>query len=222
MAEEVLFTWSGGKDSAMALHELQRAGGCRVASLLTTFTEGYDRVSMHGVRNELLDRQGRALSLPLEKLYITPNASNEQYRVKMADCLARWRERGISAVAFGDIFLEDLRAYREKNLAEAGMTALFPLWNQDTAELARRFVDLGFKAIVTCVDSEHLDGAFAGRAYDEQFLADLPPGVDPCGENGEFHSFVYDGPNFRRAVAIRRGRVVLREQRFHFCELTPA
>jgi len=220
MPEKILFTWSGGKDSAMALWELQRADRC-IASLLTTLTAGYDRVSMHGVRTELLDRQARALSLPLEKVYIRQGAANEEYEARMADCLAAWSVRGVSAVAFGDIFLEDIRACREKNLAKAGMTALFPLWKQDTAELARRFVNLGFRAVITCVDSKHLDGAFAGRSYDEQFLADLPAAVDPCGENGEFHSFVYDGPNFRRPVAHRRGPVVLRDERFHFCDLTP-
>ena len=205
----------------MALYELQMQGIYDVAALLTTVTRDYGRVSMHGVREDLLDRQAEALRLPLDKVYIGAGASNEDYEAAMRDTLYRYRERGVQRVVFGDIFLEDLKKYREGNLARVGMQALFPLWKRDTAELAHTFVDLGFKAVVTCVDSEYLDGGFSGRDYDERFLADLPPTVDPCGENGEFHSFVYDGPIVREGVRFERGEVVLRDNRYYFCDLVP-
>ena len=221
MPEKILFTWSGGKDSSLALHELQQTGQAEVVALLTTLTEGYDRISMHGVRVDLLDGQAAALSLPLETVYIPPSASNEQYEAEMTRRLTAHAERGVSTVAFGDIFLEDLRTYREENLARVGMTAVFPIWKQDTAALAHRFIERGFRAIVTCVDTEALDGAFAGRDYDEQFLADLPDDVDPCGENGEFHSFVHDGPNFSAPVPCRTGDIVLRDNRFNYCDVLP-
>lgn len=218
--EPVLFTWSGGKDSALALHEL---GVGRVAALLTTVTEDYGRVSMHGVRSELLERQAEALGLPLETVYITRNSSNADYDAIMAAKLSRYRSQGVSAVAFGDIFLEDVRRYREENLGKVGMKALFPIWKRDTAELARDFLGLGFRAVVTCVDSTLLGRRFAGREFDAGFLAELPAGVDPCGERGEFHSFVYGGPIFRNIVAHNRnrGQVVLREG-FYYCDLLPA
>ncbi|GAB4389174.1 MAG: ATPase [Thermodesulfovibrionales bacterium] len=221
MSESVLFTWSGGKDSALALHELL-AGGARVSALLTTVTAQYGRVSMHGVREDLLRRQAASLGIPLETVAISADSSNEEYQARMHEALLRHRRLGTARVAFGDIFLEDLRRYREENLRRAGMEAVFPIWGRKTPELARRFLALGFRAVVTCVDSEALDGSFAGREYDESFLSDLPPGVDPCGENGEFHSFVYDGPIFSEPVAVARGEVVVRDGRFHFCDLVPA
>jgi uncharacterized protein (TIGR00290 family) len=222
MRERVLFTWSGGKDSAMALYELRRTGGYEVAALLTTVTEDYGRVSMHGVRSALLDRQAGSLALPLEKVHITKESGNIEYEEKMGEALARYRRGGVLSVAFGDIFLEDLRRYRESKLSKAGMKGLFPLWKMDTAGLAREFISLGFKAVVTCVDSDVLEGRFAGRDYDEGFLAELPPSVDPCGENGEFHSFVYDGPIFRDRIGFEKGEVVLRDKRYYFCDLMPA
>ena len=219
--ERVLFTWSGGKDSALALYELEMANGYEIAALLTTVTEDYDRISMHGVRAALLEQQAASLRLPLEKVYITRNSSNEEYESTMRDKLMHYQSQGVLSVAFGDIFLEDLRAYRESNLAKIGMNGIFPLWKRDTSELAHTFIDLGFKAIVTCVDSQFLDKRFVGRVYDEQFLSELPEAVDPCGENGEFHSFVYDGPIFRERIAYRKGKVVLREGRFYYCDLIP-
>jgi uncharacterized protein (TIGR00290 family) len=219
--EPVLFTWSGGKDSAIALYELQRTKGFRVAALLTTVTEDYGRVSMHGVCNALLERQAEALGLPLEKVHITKDSSNAEYDARMADKLSYYRSQGVSAVAFGDIFLEDVRRYREENLGKVGMKALFPIWQRDTAELARAFLGLGFRAVVTCVDSTLLGRRFAGREFDASFLAELPAGVDPCGERGEFHSFVYGGPIFRNTVAHNRGQVVLRDG-FYYCDLLPA
>jgi len=218
--ERVLLTWSGGKDSAMALHALKTSGACEVLALLTTVTEQYDRVSMHGVRTILLERQAQSLGLPVEKVYLGADASNEEYETRMRDKLAQYQARGVSSVAFGDLFLEDVRRYREENLSRVGMKGLFPLWGRDTSELAHSFIGLGFKAVVTCVDSSLLDGAFVGREFDDRFLAELPPAVDPCGENGEFHTFVYDGPLFQSEIAHKRGDIVLRDDRFFYCDLT--
>jgi uncharacterized protein (TIGR00290 family) len=219
--EGVLLTWSGGKDSAMALHELRSGGASEVLALLTTVTEQYDRVSMHGVRTALLERQAESLSLPLERIYIGKDASNDEYEARMREKLVYYQARGASSVAFGDLFLEDVRQYREENLSRVGMRGLFPLWGRDTAELARSFIDLGFKAVITCVDTNALDGAFVGRDFDGQFLSELPPSVDPCGENGEFHSFVYGGPLFRSEIRYKRGEIVLRDSRFCYCDLIP-
>jgi uncharacterized protein (TIGR00290 family) len=216
---KVLFAWSGGKDSAMSLYELLKVEKYQVASLLTTVTEDYDRISMHGVRRILLEQQAAALELPLEKIYITKQSSNEDYETKMADKLIYYRGLGVSLVVFGDIFLEDLRQYRENNLAKVGFKGIFPIWKRDTRELSAAFIALGFKAIITCVDSTFLDKSFAGRVFDKQFLSDLPVGVDPCGENGEFHSFVYDGPIFSKPVLCEKGEVVLRDNRYWFCDL---
>jgi uncharacterized protein (TIGR00290 family) len=221
MSEKVIFTWSGGKDSARALYELQRSNGYEVSAILTTVTEGYDRISMHGVRNILLERQAESLAIPLEKICITKNATNEEFEMKMKEKLMRYKSLGVSSAVFGDIFLEDLRKYREDNLAKIGMKGVFPIWKRDTAELARTFIDLGFKAIITCIDSKYLDKRFAGMEFNEQFLSELPAGVDPCGENGEFHSFVYDGPIFSKRISHKKGEVVLRSNRFYFCDLIP-
>ncbi len=221
MAEKVLFTWSGGKDSAMSLYELHKAQSYNVAALLTTVTEDYDRISMHGVRRALLEQQAQSLGLPLDIVYITRNSSNEEFEARMKEKLLQYKSRGISSVVFGDIFLEDLRKYREDNLAQVGMEALFPIWKRDTAQLARTFINLGFKAVITCVDSNSLDKRFVGMSFDERFLVELPSNVDPCGENGEFHSFVYAGPIFSERLRLRKGEVVLRDNRFYFCDLLP-
>ena len=217
--ESVLMSWSGGKDSAMALYELGSAGGCEVLALLTTVTEGYERISMHGVREVLLDAQAAAIGLGLRKVRIPQDSSMEEYETRMREALEHYQALGASSVVFGDIFLEDLRKDREDKLAQIGMGASFPIWQRDTCELAGAFIDAGFQAVITCVDTQMLDGKFAGRTYDRQFLQDLPDGVDPCGENGEFHSFVHDGPVFRKPVAHRIGEVVLRDDRFCFCDL---
>ncbi len=221
MAQKVIFTWSGGKDSAMALYELQKSKDYEVVALLTSVTEDYDRISMHGVRRILLEQQAQSLGLPLEKLYLTRNSSNEEYEAKMKEKLLQYKDQGVSSAVFGDIFLEDLRKYREDNLAQVGMKGIFPIWKRDTAELARTFMALGFKAVITCVDSNVLDGKFAGRYFDNSFLSELPRNVDPCGENGEFHSFVYSGPLFQERIRFRRGKVILRDNRFYFCDLVP-
>jgi uncharacterized protein (TIGR00290 family) len=213
-------SWSGGKDSCLALYELLRSRQYDVAALLTTVTRDYDRVSMHGVRRALLERQAESLGIPLRQVFITKGATNEEYERVMADAFSEYRERGIDAVVFGDLFLEDVRAYREQFLARHGMRGLYPVWGRDTAEFVREFVALGFKAVVTCVSAEALDGSFAGRLIDEEFLASLPPGVDPCGENGEFHTFVFGGPSFKEEVRFSVGERLLRDS-FWFCDLIP-
>jgi uncharacterized protein (TIGR00290 family) len=221
MTEKVLFTWSGGKDSAVALYELQKTHDYEISALLTTLTESYNRISMHGVKNILLEQQVESLGLPVEKIYIKKNESNEEYEAKMKDKLMHYRSRGVLSVVFGDIFLEDLRKYREENLSKIGMKGIFPIWRRDTTALAHTFIDLGFKAVITCVDSNILDKIFVGRDFDERFLSELPSNVDPCGENGEFHSFVYDGPMFRKRIIHKKGKIILRENRFYYCDLMP-
>ena len=217
--QDTVFCWSSGKDSALALYETIHSGKFNIKFLLTTITEDYDRISMHGIRTCLLEQQAKALNLPLKKVLITKYSSNEDYEDKMTQCLSDLKKSGATSVAFSDIFLEDLRAYRENYLAKISMNAIFPLWKKDTRHLAQRFVDLGFKAIITCVDTKVLDPSFAGRQFDQDFLAELPPEVDPCGENGEFHTFVYAGPVFSHEIRITKGEVVLREERFCFCDL---
>jgi len=221
MTESILLTWSGGKDSAMALYELTKAGDCQVAALITTVTTDYNRISMHGVQSILLEQQAASLGYPLKQVFISSTASNEEYESRLQELLEEYLKQGVSNVAFGDIFLEDLREYREKNLSQIGMKGIFPLWKRNTTELAHTFVGLGFKAVITCIDSKVLDKAFVGRTYDEQFLSELPPNVDPCGENGEFHSFVCEGPILRESLQYKLGEVVLRDERFYFCDLIP-
>ncbi len=221
MKEKALFSWSGGKDSALALYELMKRADYEIAALLTVFTGDYDRTSMHGVRQVLLEQQAQSLGFALEKVLISGNSSNQEYQCKMRDVLEKYQAAGICSVVFGDVFLEDLRKYRENNLSKIAMTGVFPIWKTDTAELAYTFIDAGFKAVITCVDSNVLDKMFIARAFDEQFLSELPSGVDPCGENGEFHSFVYDGPMFRYSIQYTTGEIVLREKRFYYCDLIP-
>jgi len=214
----VLFCWSGGKDSAMALSVLRQQKELRVAALLTSVTEGYERISMHGVRRELLLRQAEALGLPLQEVRIPPQCVNPVYEARMREALLAQKTAVVRCVAFGDIFLQDLREYRERNLAHVEMNAIFPIWKRETRELAQEFCALGFRAVAVCIDSKKLSREFAGREVDESFFNDLPGGVDPCGENGEFHTFVYDGPIFSNAIAVERGEVVERDG-FYFCDL---
>lgn len=221
MLEPIVLLWSGGKDSALALRSIQEAGRYRVDALLTTMTEEYNRISVHGVRRSLLQAQAASLGLPLKTAKIPKSCSNADYEAVMTRVFSGFGDNGIGTVAAGDIFLEDVRLYRERLLERAGMKASFPLWRRDTGELAHEFIRSGFKATVSCVDTFALDGSFAGRAFDEQFLADLPESVDPCGENGELHTFVGDGPLFRCPVALEVGEKVLRDERFCFCDLLP-
>ena len=205
MGTRIVLAWSGGKDSALALHRLQQSSAWKTEALLTTVTEDYDRVSMHGVSRALLEAQAEALGLALMQVKIPADCSNEIYDERMRVAMAECRARGVEHVAFGDVFLEDVRRYREERLAQVAMQGVFPLWGLDSGRLARDLVRLGFRAVVACVDLRVLDSSFAGREFDERFLADLPPGVDPCGENGEFHSFVYDGPNLRLPLMVEVG-----------------
>jgi uncharacterized protein (TIGR00290 family) len=218
MPEPILFCWSGGKDSAMALHTLLQRSDVEIVALLTTVTEGYERISMHGVRRELLHQQAQSIGLPLHEVRIPPQCVNPIYEARMESALRHCLEQGDRRVAFGDIILEDLRAYREKNLARIGMTALFPIWKRDTRELIRSFHANKFRAIAVCVDSKILAPSFAGRELDDSFFRDLPPHADPCGENGEFHTFVFDGPIFQSPIHVRTGAVVNRDG-FIFCDL---
>ena len=219
--EKIIFSWSGGKDSALALYEIKREKKYEIVALLTTVTKDYDRISMHGVRQKLLQLQSESLDFPLKKVFISKNKSQEEYEDKMRDTLLECQKEGANSVVCGDIFLEDLRKYREENLAKIDMKGIFPLWKKNTKELASRFINLGFKAIVTCVDSRILDKKFAGRNFDKSFLSELPDNIDPCGENGEFHSFVYDGPVFKERVGCKTAEIVLRDNRFYYCDLIP-
>ncbi len=221
MKEPIIMSWSGGKDSALALRELQQSERYHVSVLLTTVTGDYDRISMHGVRRELLKAQAQALGIPLETIIISANAQNGEYEEKMEAFLKKYQERGVSSVCFGDIFLEDLKDYRENNLARINMQGVYPIWKRNSTELANSFIDSGFKAIITCIDSEVLDKKFAGRIYNRRFLSELPSYIDPCGENGEFHTFVFDGPVFKHTIGFLKGEVVLRDNRFYFCDLLP-
>lgn len=205
----------------MAAYELLKSRRYEIAALLTTVTEGCDRISIHGVRRELLEAQAESLGIALRKVYIPQSCVNADYESRMEETLKEFRRAGVGAVAFGDIFLEDLRAYRERGLDKLGMKALFPIWKRGTSELPKTVFALGFKAIVCCADSRTLDRSFIGKAFDEDFLSRLPPGVDPCGENGEFHSFVHDGPIFKRPIGFSIGEIVEREPHFLFCDLLP-
>jgi uncharacterized protein (TIGR00290 family) len=208
--EPVIFCWSGGKDSALCLHRVLQSGRYEVVCLLTTLNEHYRRVSMHGVREELLEAQARSIGLPLEKMFLSRRSSNAEYAGKMRAILLRHKTRGIEQVVFGDVFLEDLRCWREQNLAQLGMRGVFPLWKIDTRQLITEFVSLGFRAVICCVNDAYLGEADAGRQLDTDFVNSLPPNVDPCGENGEYHSFVFDGPIFREPLRVRVGEKVYR------------
>lgn len=218
----LILSWSGGKDSALALHALQHDARYQVVGLLTSVNAHYRRVSMHGVREALLDAQAESIGLPLYKMKLSERPSNEEYERKMRVALDGFRARGIRHVAFGDLFLEDIRQYRLDNMRKINMECVFPLWHKPTDKLAQEFIALGFMAVLCCVDEQQLSGEFAGREYDAALLGALPASVDPCGENGEFHTFVYAGPVFRRPIAFRRGERVRRDERFHFCDLIPA
>ena len=218
---KALVAWSTGKDSAWALHEVRRAQEVEVVGLLTTVTSEFGRVSMHAVRELLLDRQASAAGLPCRKVRIPWPCGNEVYEREMAEALSEARRAGVTHVVFGDLYLTDVRAYREARLAGTGITPLFPLWGRDTSRLAQELLAAGVEATLTCVDPRRLDRSFAGRPFDEQLLAALPAGVDPCGENGEFHTFVSAGPMFSSRLDVAVGDVVEREG-FVFADVVPA
>jgi uncharacterized protein (TIGR00290 family) len=210
-APKAYVSWSSGKDSAFALYEAQRSGLAEVVGVLTTLTEAYDRVAMHGVRHSLLERQIHALALPALKVMLPTPCPNEVYEARMARACAQMRELGVTHIIFGDLFLEDIRAYRERQLAAAGMSGIFPLWRRPTASLAREMIASGMIAHLVCVDPRRLDRRFAGRRFDATLLAELPADVDPCGENGEFHTVVSAGPMFAAPIAVKVGEVVERD-----------
>jgi uncharacterized protein (TIGR00290 family) len=219
MREKAIVSWSGGKDSALALYEV--AAEYDIVALHTTLTSVYERISMHGIRTSLLEQQAAALNYPLDPVLIPPRCTNEKYEERMRAALARHRAAGVSRVICGDIFLEDVRRYREERLFGDGLTGVFPLWKRDSRELAHRFIALGFRAVLCCIDTHVLREPFAGRLYDEVLLADLPAKVDPCGENGEFHTFVFAGPIFKHPVPYTLGEYRLREERFGYRDLLP-
>ena len=214
-------SWSSGKDSAWALRVLRERGEVEVVGLLTTFNREFARVSMHGVRAALVRGQARAVGLPLRAVRLPWPCSNEDYEAAMSRAMAMARGEGVTHIAFGDLFLEDIRAYREERMARAGMTPLFPLWGADTTRLAREMVASGTRAVLVCVDPKQLDPRFCGRPFDASLLDELPRDVDPCGERGEFHTFVGHGPDWARPVAVRRGEIVERDG-FVFADLLPA
>jgi uncharacterized protein (TIGR00290 family) len=216
--------WSGGKDSTLALAALQEAAGVEVVALVTTITHDYDRISIHGVRRAVLEAQVRSIGLPLIESIIPAAASNAVYEEALAGTLDEVRRRipGIHHLAFGDLFLTEVRAYREQLLSRLGWIPVFPLWAQDTAGLARTFIASGYRAVLTCVDTSQLDAGFVGREFDATLLADMPIEVDPCGERGEFHTCVYDGPIFREPLPLQRGERIRRDGRFEYCDFTLA
>ena len=211
MARRVALSWSTGKDSAWTLHLLRQDPGVEVVCLITTLNEAFDRVAMHAVRRELLEAQATSLGLPLWTVPLPWPCPNLEYEARMRAVCDRAVLEGIQAMAFGDLFLTSIREYRERQLASTGLEPLFPLWQLPTAELASQMIASGLRARITCVDPRILSSEFVGREFDSGFLQDLPVGVDPCGENGEFHSFVYDGPMFRKPVPVLLGEVVERE-----------
>ena len=216
--ERIVMCWSGGKDSCLALHELQQSETYDIVALMTTVTRDYDRISMHGVPGELLRAQAEALGVPLHEVFIPATCSNADYEAAMGEAFADFRQRGICTVAYGDLFLADIRAYRDALMARNGMRAIYPVWHRDTQAFMRDFIRLGFKAVTCCVDTQQLSEEFTGRLLDEGFLADLPKHLDPCGENGEFHTFVFDGPAFTNPVPLMIGKRIARG-RFAYCDL---
>jgi uncharacterized protein (TIGR00290 family) len=215
---KAVVAWSSGKDCAWALHRVRSEGALDVVGLLTTVTGPFDRVSMHGVRTEVLAAQGEALGLPVHRVSIPYPCPNEIYAAAMSRALETLSQGGVAHVIFGDLFLEDVRAYREQQMANTGFTPVFPLWGSNTRALANEMVDAGVRASVVCLDPRHLPASWAGRTLDHRFLEELPAGVDPCGERGEFHTCVTDGPMFRHPVAVRSGAVVERDG-FVFADL---
>jgi uncharacterized protein (TIGR00290 family) len=223
VAQSIALSWSGGKDSSLALQHLRAAGEHEVVALLTSVTRGYDRVSIHGVRRTLLEAQAAALGLPLIEVWLEPKSSDAAYQRAFLDALDVLAERhpAVKHIAFGDLYLRDVRDYRDRLLAGTPYRGLYPLWERPTRALAESFIDDGFEATLVCVDETQIDAHFAGRRFDRGLLADLPASADPCGENGEFHTFVHGGPIFSRPIGVVPGKIVRREERFTYCDLLP-
>ena len=210
MKPKALFNWSSGKDSALALYKTLKENQYEIATLLTSINQEFQRISMHGVHVSLLEQQASSIGIPLVKMELPKEPSMEEYQKIMSSTMAEMQAQDITHSIFGDIFLEDLRQYREEQLNRIGMKAVFPLWKQNTSDLIHEFLSLGFKTIVTCVNGTYLDKSFAGRIIDQQFLDDLPENVDPCGENGEFHTFTFDGPIFKHPIQFEIGETVMK------------
>jgi uncharacterized protein (TIGR00290 family) len=208
---KAFFNWSGGKDSALALYYAQKSGLYSVEKLLTNINGKHRRISMHGVREELLEQQAKSIGLPLQKIILPEEPSMQEYEQQVRENLLALKKENFTHAIFGDIFLEDLKAYREKQLATIGLTAVFPIWKRDSVELIHEFIDLGFKTILVCIKADLLPKEFAGRIIDREFLKDLPRTVDACGENGEFHTFVFDGPIFSKPIPFAKGDIVYKE-----------
>jgi uncharacterized protein (TIGR00290 family) len=224
--------WSGGKDSALALYKVLRDPSLQVDALLTNVNSAYDRISMHGVRRSLLELQAAAIGLPLQTIELPEEPSMAAYEKAMLDKVTSLKHEGYNKSIFGDIFLEDLKLYREQQLSKVGIDCVFPLWKIDTAALIKEFIALGFKTIVVCVNEKFLDKSFCGRIIDEDFIKDLPENVDPCGENGEFHTFVFEGPIFKNTIPITNSKknsndncfqpTPVEDYGFYFCDLLSA
>ncbi len=238
---KAFMNWSGGKDSSLALYHILNGSNFSVEKLLTNVNKKYRRISMHGVREELLEQQASKIGIPLQKLVLSDQPSMSEYEKQMTATISQLQKEAFTHSIFGDIFLEDLKKYRENQLANVGITAIFPLWKRDTMELIHEFIELGFKSIVVCINEKYLDKSFCGRIIDESFIEDIPPGVDVCGENGEFHTFVYDGPIFTKPAVFTKGETVYKKYTapkqsndqcfqdpgeedygFYFCDLLPA
>jgi len=238
---KAFFNWSGGKDSTLALYHAQKDKHYSIEKLLTNINGNHRRISMHGVREELLELQAEAIGLPLQKIILPEEPSMQEYENKMKETLEELQKENFTHAFFGDIFLEDLKKYREEQLSKVGISCIFPLWKRDTVELMHEFIDLGFKTILVCTNADLLPQEFAGRIINKDFLKDLPKNVDACGENGEFHTFVFDGPIFKKSVPVKVGEKIFREYKgpkdetdncfikkpaapigFWFCDLLPA
>lgn len=203
--EKAALFWSGGKDCALALYTVNQEGNYHVETLVTTLNKQFSRISMHGVREEMLDRQAQALGIPLFKMWVGDIPTNENYEEELIKTYRQLKDQGINVIIFGDIFLEDLRVYRENLLKQAGLTGCFPLWKKDTAELMRDSLALGFRTITCCINTSHLDKSWVGKEMTEMFIHELPAGVDACGENGEFHTFCFAGPVFKERIDFKTG-----------------
>lgn len=219
MKKQLIVSWSGGKDSTAALYQTLQSAEYEVISLITTITDEYNRISIHGVRKELLELQALSLGIDLKEIYIPKDSTNMEYESSLESALLFFNQLGINNVLFGDIFLEDVKKYRDKFLDRLSMRGLYPLWMRDSNELAYHFIHSGFKAIITCVDSTQLSEEFCGKEYNHDFLSNLPTKCDPCGENGEFHTFVYDGPIFKNKIEFDVGKSIMRDNRFYYTDL---
>ena len=217
--DSAIIAWSGGKDSALTLYYLLLEKEYEIKTLLTTVSTDYNRISIHGVRRKLLEKQSHSIGIPVHIISLPKDVSNDEYEEIMKNEMIKFKSQQVRNIVFGDVFLENIREYRESNLSKIGLNAIFPLWGIPSKVLARKFIDLGFRAIITCVDSTVLEGSFVGQFFDDEFLSSTPSNVDPCGENGEFHTFVFDGPIFSYPIQFEKGKVVFRDERFFFIDL---